>query len=437
MEKEKTSAGDAFFFRHRRADGSVRIVEVQSNCIRVEGKDLLYSIIHDITERKLAEEELKKLSTIVRQSPSSIFVTDTMGNIEYINPSFSRHTGYSLEEVKGKNPRIFHSGLMPKSVYEELWKTILSGNVWNGEFHNRKKNSELCWENAVVSPILDEKGAITNFLAIKDDITEKKKFLIELVAAKEKAEESDRLKTSFLANISHEIRTPMNGIIGLTDLLLEPHLSEEEHRQYVELIQQSGQRMVKLINDIIDFSRIEAGETAPRITRSHVNDLLRELHAFFKPEAERKKLRFSFTAGLSDEKSVIETDSLKLHQILTNLVHNALKFTDHGSIDIGYRKSGDLLEFYVSDSGKGIPEYMTGKIFERFRQADDSMTRAYEGAGLGLSISKAYAEMLGGAIDVVSEEGKGSTFTLYIPYNPPGSNKTGLLSSSLCMSRRI
>lgn len=429
-EKERTSACDTFFFRHYRADGSFRIVEVQSNCIRVDGKDLLYSIIHDITERKLAEEELKKLSTIVQQSPSTIFVTDTGGNIEYINTSFSRHTGYSLDEVKGKNPRIFHSGQIPKSVYEELWKTILSGNVWYGEFHNRKKNGELCWENAVISPIMDNKGTITNFVAIKDDITDKKKFLVELVAAKEKAEESDRLKTSFLANISHEIRTPMNGIIGLSELLLEPQLSEEEHRQYVELIQQSGQRMLKLINDIIDFSRIEAGEKALQITRTHVNDIMRELHAFFKPEADRKELRLSCTTDLSDERSIIETDSMKLHQILTNLVHNALKFTDNGGIDIGYRKRYDLLEFYVKDSGKGIPEYMTGKIFERFRQADDSMTRAFEGAGLGLSISKAYAEMLGGAIDVESEEGKGSTFTVYIPYTSPAANKTDLLSSS-------
>jgi PAS domain S-box-containing protein len=430
IENAGVSANDDFIVKHRRADGSVRIVEVQTNRIKVEGKDLLSSIIQDITQRKLAEEERKKLSTIIQQSPSAIFVTDPDGNIEYINPSFSMYTGYNFEDVKGKNPRILQSGLMPKSIYEELWKTILSGNVWSGEFQNKRINGELYWENALISPNLDEKGVITNFAAIIEDITEKKKFLGELVAAKEKAEESERLKTAFLAKIGHEIRTPMNGIIGLSDLLLEPPLAEEEQRLYIELIQQSGQRMLKLINDIIDFSLIEAGEKAPQITPTRVNDLLRELYNFFNPEADRKELRLSCTTGLSDEKSVIETDSLKLHQILANLVHNALIFTVHGGIDIGYSKRGELLDFYVTDSGKGIPADMNRKIFERFRQADDSLTRAYEGAGLGLSISKAYAEMLGGAIDVESEEGIGSRFTVIIPYNPPGSHKTDLLSAS-------
>jgi PAS domain S-box-containing protein len=377
----------------------------------------------NITDRKLAEEKLKKLSVAVQQSPAVVVITDPLGNIEYINPTFTQHTGYSVAEVIGKNPRILQSGLMAKEVYEELWQTILSGEVWHGEFYNRKKNGELYWEVAVISAIVNNEGAITNFVAVKEDITEKKKLWIELVAAKEKAEESDRLKTAFLANISHEIRTPMNGILGFSELLKDPHLSGAEQAEYIDLIHQSGQRMLTLINDIIDISRIEAGETMLQITETPVNQLLQELHAFFKPQAVQNGLGLSCIAGLSDQESIIVTDSSKLTQILTNLIQNALKFTLEGSIAFGYTAKEHMLEFYVTDTGIGIPPEMNESIFERFRQVDSSITRHHEGSGLGLSISKAYVALLGGTIRVESVPGKGSSFLFTLPYTAPGSLK--------------
>ena len=242
--------------------------------------------------------------------------------------------------------------------------------------------------------------------------------LDQLIASKEKAEESDRVKSAFLANISHEIRTPMNGILGFSELLKESDLSGEEMNQYIDLIQKSGQRMLDLINDLIDISRIDAEETKVQITETPLNELMHHIHAFFKHEAESKGLRLTCTTALSDSESTINTDSGKLNQILTNLVKNALKFTRDGGIDFGYTRKNEILEFYCIDSGMGIPAEMQKKVFDRFQQVDNTLTRGYEGAGLGLSITKAYVDMLGGAIRVESVEGEGSTFLFTLPYNP-------------------
>ncbi len=408
-----------FITSHRKADGTIRDVEVFAHKIKFGSKWFVYCIIHDITERRLAEKELKKLSVALQQSPVVVSITDALGNIEYINPTFTKLTGYTFEEVKGKNPSMLQSGLMPKELYENLWKTILSGNVWHGEFHNRKKNGDLYWEDAFISAITDEKGTITSFVAVKEDITEKKKLWNELVAAKDNAEVSDRLKTAFLANMSHEIRTPMNGIIGFTELLKEPHLSGQEQQEYIALIQQSGERMMTLINDIIEISRIDAKETVLELSETPLNELLEHLYRSFITKAESKGLQLYWNPGLRDSDSIIETDAKKLELILTNLLQNALKFTHHGHISFGYTKKDDMLEFYVDDTGVGIPEDMKEKIFDRFRQVDNSLSRLHEGIGLGLSITKTYIEMLGGGIHVEPCKCGGSKFFFTLPYNPP------------------
>ena len=405
--------------------------------------DHIYRIIgtsKNITERKLADDQLKKMSAAVEQSPAVVVITDSHGTIEYVNPRFTKLTGYSIDETKGQNPHILQSGLTPKSVYTDLWKTILSGTIWRGEWQNKKKNGELFWESVVISAILNSKGVITNFVAVKEDITEQKKMLEELVAAKEKAEESDRLKSAFLANISHEIRTPMNGILGFSELLKEPHLSGEEMAEFIDLIQKSGHRMLNLINDLIDISRIDAEETKVEISETPLNELLQEMIAFFKPNALSKGLRLTYTAGLSDSESLIETDSGKLTQILTNLINNALKFTIKGGVDFGYRKKGNMLEFYVIDSGIGIPAEMQDKVFDRFHQVDNSLTRGYEGAGLGLSISNSFVKLLGGKMLVESTDGAGATFSFTLPYNPVNILESSALqheNSGLCTQHSV
>ena len=384
----------------------------------IDGNPLLIGIGTDITERKKIEDELKKLSFAITQSPAVVVITDPDGHIEYVNPAFSRHTGYSLKEVRGENPRILQSGKMPKELYANLWKTILSGRIWHGEILNRKKNGELYWEAAVISAIRNEFGEITNFVAVKEDITENKKLWSELVAAKEKAEESDSLKSAFLANISHQIRTPMNGILGFSELLKDAQLSGGEQQEYIELIHQSGERMLSIINDLIDISRIDANEVVLNICETNLNKLLHDLAIFFKPEAEKSGLQLNCSNGLSDSESVIDTDCKKLEQVITNLVQNALKFTNEGSIDIGYTRKGSMIELFVADTGIGIPQEMRERVFDRFRQVDNSITRPHEGVGLGLSISKGFVEKLGGTIRVEPVNGGGTRFLFTLPYNP-------------------
>ena len=249
-------------------------------------------------------------------------------------------------------------------------------------------------------------------------------YSIQLKEAKEKAEESDRLKSAFLANMSHEIRTPMNGILGFTQLLKESNLTHEEQQDFIRVIEKSGERMLNTLNDIVDFSKIESGITKVDIKETNINKQIEFIYKFFKPEVESKGITFSVKNNLPAKEAIINTDNEKVYGILTNLVKNAIKFTDEGSIEIGYEKKGEYLEFYVKDTGVGIPKKNMGIIFERFRIGSESLDRLYEGSGLGLSISKSYIEMLGGKIWVESVEGKGSTFFFTFPYHPVKEVKT-------------
>lgn len=276
--------------------------------------------------------------------------------------------------------------------------------------------------------ILD-RGKITDFsdtgeplrmVGTHTDLTERITFENELKSAKEKAEESDRLKSAFLANMSHEIRTPMNGILGFASLLKEPGLTGEEQQAYIQIIEKSGIRMLNIINDIVDISKIEAGLMKLYLKESNINEQIEYIYTFFKPEVEAKGIMFSFKNSLPDNEASIKTDREKVYAILTNLVKNAIKFTEKGSIELGYTIKTDGqdvgLEFYVRDTGLGIPKDRKDAIFERFIQADIADKMGLQGAGLGLSISKAYVEMLGGKIWVESEEGVGSTFYFTLPY---------------------
>ncbi len=374
-------------------------------------------ILHDVTDRKRTQEKIQQLSQAVEQSPVTIVITNTKGEIEYTNPKFTETTGYTFNEVTGKNPRVLKSGYTSPEEYQKMWQALTSGNEWHGEFHNKKKNGEFYWESASISPIVNAQGKTTHYIAIKEDITDKKNVQEELLKAKERAEESDRLKLVFLANMSHEIRTPMNGILGFTELLKEPKLSGEEQQQYIQIIEKSGKRMLNIINDIISISKVESGQVDISLSETNVNEQIDYLKTFFKPEATQKGLQLIVAKQLAEKDSIISTDKEKIYAILTNLVKNALKFTNSGSIKFGCIKKDTNLEFFVKDSGSGIPLSQQHIIFERFRQANETLTRTHEGSGLGLAISKAYVEMLGGKIWVESEEGIGSTFYFTIPFN--------------------
>lgn len=246
----------------------------------------------------------------------------------------------------------------------------------------------------------------------------------ELLKAKEHAEESDRLKSAFLANMSHEIRTPMNGILGFSELLKEPGLCGETQQDYIRIIEKSGARMLNIINDIVDISRIEAGLMKIKMQESNINEQMQYIYTFFKPEVDAKGMKLSIHIPLPAEDANITTDREKVYAILTNLVKNAIKYSYEGTIELGYVKRDNNLEFYVKDTGIGIAPDKQEVIFERFIQADTPKEWARQGAGLGLSITKAYLEMLGGKIWVESHEGVGSTFYFTLPYNAVAAKET-------------
>ena len=401
-----------------------------SSVLNAEGEIVGVSVfVIDVTQRKRSEEQLQLLSRAVDQSPVIVMITDKAGNIEYVNPKFTEVTAYTLDEVKGKNPRILQSGKQNKAFYKEFWDTILSGKIWKGEFYNQKKNGDLYSESAVISSIVNAKGEISFFIAVMEDITEKKSLLEDLIQAKEKAEESNRLKTAFLNNISHEIRTPFNGLLGFLSIIQEDNISTEARSKYTDIINASADRLINTINDIIEISQIQAGQLNLKISVCNIKHLIEELYIRYIADAENKGLNLSFHNGLFAEKFEISTDRTKLYSVLFILLGNAIKFTNKGSVEFGYvykHKPGQNvinadhiseaaeIEFYVKDTGIGIPENKRQLIFERFMQADVSNTRHFEGSGLGLSIAKAYIEMLGGKISLESEVGKGSCFKVTI-----------------------
>jgi PAS domain S-box-containing protein len=389
-----------------------------------------YNEAQMLKARRKAENELRKLSRAVEQSPNSVVITDTDGIVEYANSTTFNLTGYTSAELIGQNPRIFSSGETSQAEYQQLWETIKSGKEWIGEFHNKKKNGELYWEAATISPILDESGAITHFLAIKKDITEGKKLNSELLAAKVKAEESDRLKTAFLHNISHEIRTPMNAIVGFSGLLNDADLLPEKQKEYIEIIAQSSDQLLSIINDIVCIATIEAGQEKLSEVPVNLNAMQRILYEKFLPKARSQNIIFDVNTCFHENEYMILADEAKLVQILLNLIGNAFKFTLSGHIHVGCNLKNNELEFFVEDTGIGIPSEMHDEIFMRFRQVESTTARQFGGSGLGLSISKAYVELLGGKMWLTSELGKGSVFYFTLPFKKVNNSEEPAIKQS-------
>ena len=378
----------------------------------------LVGIGQDITEQKKAQEKIHKLSKGIEQSTSTIVIADLNGIIEYVNPAFSETSGYTEEEAIGQNPRILKSGNMETAAYVNLWKTISSGNVWRGELQNKKKDGSLYWEWATITAIKNDKGIITNYIAIKEDITERKKMQSELIKAKEKAEESDRLKSAFLANMSHEIRTPLNSIIGFSELLGDPDFDQEQKEEFIRTIVDNGNNLLFIISDIMDFSMLEVRQMKIRKEVISTKKLLTELQNDFRKKASSKGIEFRVDQSQNIPDVLIENDLYRIKQIFNNLIGNALKFTQKGYIEIGYQIENNAVIFHVKDTGIGIDSAYHKSIFERFRQVDLAKTRKYGGNGLGLAISKNLVELLGGTIWVESEPDKFSHFFFTIPINP-------------------
>jgi len=556
-----------FEFRHRLKNGSVRDVEVFVSKLEIGKKDVLHSIIHDITERRQVEEQIinerKMLRTLIDNLPDTIYVKDincrkiiaNVADVKYVGdkkeadmlgktdlelfPGSTGERGYSDDkEVIGTGkPIIEREENFADNKGNVRWLLTskiplcdkdgkITGLVGIGrDITERKQAEENLLESYVFSDtllksipfdmdIVDEEGTILfqsgNFkklfgkqaigkkcwelyrddktkctdcplarglevgeteayesqgvlgnrifeiihtgmnyqgrkamLEIFQDITERKNNEMELVKAKEKAEENDQLKTAFLHNISHEVRTPMNAIIGFSQLLNTPNLPAEKLRNFTGIIVQSSSQLLSVVSDIISISTIEAGQESILEKNININSKCKLLYDLFSEKAKEKNITLQFITALADDKADITTDETKIIQVLTNLIGNAIKFTRQGHVNFGYKivvdsqNSESLIEFFIEDTGIGIVPEMFEEIFKRFRQVDSTATREFGGSGLGLSISKAYVELLGGKMWLNSEPDKGSTFYFTIPYKKVQKNILLEKSSEITIKTEI
>lgn len=377
---------------------------------------LLMDSVWKMLENRKSSEMIRKLSRAVQQSPVSIVITDTNGNIEYVNDFFCQLSGYSFHEAVGANPRISKSGFTSLSTYQQLWERISSGKIWNGELLNRKANGELYWENVSITPVIDDEGKIVNYVGVKEDITARKLMTEELIQAKDQAEQMNRLKSSFLANMSHELRTPLVGIMGYSELLANM-VTDGDQKDMVRTIHKSGKRLLNTLNLILDLSRIESNKQDIRQITFELNEFVRDRVNLFKAAAVKKDLALNMVT--SDTPLYLYSDPRLLEHVVNDLINNAIKFTNQGlvevSVGIGCRDNPNAAVIAVRDTGIGIPENRLDVIFEGFRQVSEGYDRNYDGTGLGLTISQKYTELLGGRIEVESRVNEGSTFRVIFP----------------------
>ena len=398
------------------------VLDNESNCL---------ANIMDITKNKESEKKLFESREKLSQSEADLKKAQAIaliGNWSYnvqTNELIWSDELYAIFEINknkftGTIQDTFDKLIFPedKDKVELAIKSAINEEVIIPiEYRILLDNGDLRYVWSEIADIKkDDFGNPFLLVGIIQDVSQRKLTEIDLIHERERAEENNRLKSAFLANMSHEIRTPMNGILGFAEILKDQTLNLQEQQEYLDIIEKSGIRMLNIINDIVDISKIESGQMEVSLSETNINDVLKYIYNLFKLEVEKKGIQLSYDYSLVDENAMILTDREKLYAILSNLVKNAVKFTTVGRIDFGYEYKDETLRFFVKDSGLGIEKSKQKIIFERFIQADVSDKRSYQGAGLGLSISKAYVEMLGGKIGVESEFGKGSMFYFTIPY---------------------
>lgn len=363
-------------------------------------------------------------ASIVEESPTSVIITDLRGNIEYVNRKFTTLTGYSRGEVLGRNPRLLKSGRQSPAVYQELWHTIVAGGEWRGELCNRKKTGELYWELAAISAIRADDGTLAHFIAVKEDITDRKGMEELLRHAKASAEAANVAKSQFLANMSHELRTPLNSILGFSQLLEmqgadaagRPGALTDKQREYLRWIRDGGEHLLDMVNDVLDLSKIEAGKVDLEKKPFDTAMLIRRVLTTVRSLAAKKHLHVD--TDIDPELGLLDADEVRIKEVLYNLLSNAIKFTDkERRIGVEARGRGERCEITVWDEGIGIDVGDRERIFEPFEQ----LSRGHEdhGTGLGLTIVKNLVELHGGTVSVESEVGKGSRFTVLMPGRQP------------------
>jgi PAS domain S-box-containing protein len=408
-------------FRVIHPDGSIKYIKAYGQVVSDKnGMPVrMIGINYDITEQKTAEllllETEQTFSGLFETVSDAIYIHKTDGIFMDVNSGAARMYGYKKEELIGKTPAdVSAPGKNDLDELGRIMERVFStGKSEQFEFWGKRKNGE-----HFPKEVVSNKGKYFGqevIISTARDITQRKLYEDQLKSAKEKAEESDRLKTAFLHNISHEIRTPMNAIVGFTALLDEPDLDSDSRKQFINIIYQSTNQLLAIISDIVDISNIETNQVKLTYSEFNVNQVVKDLYEQFKLVADQQKLLLHYETRLADDRALIETDKTKLVQIISNLLNNSFKFTRQGTVQFGYNVKNSVLEFYVRDTGIGVPADKQSKIFDRFYQIESDSSRQYSGAGLGLSISKAYVEILGGQIWLESKPGIGTEFFFTIP----------------------
>lgn len=415
-EYERSGSVADLEVKWKKKDGTPIWIQLTTSAVKDKtGKTILFDgFVRDISDHKKAEIEIRKLYEAVAQSPASIIITDLDGNIDYVNKTFEVNTGYTFAEVYKKNPRILKSGHTSKDEYKLLWDTILSGKTWRGEFLNKKKNGELYWEDVLISPVKDKDGNTINYLAVKQDITEKKKMIQDLIEAKEVAEKANKLKSEFLSQMSHEIRSPLNVVLNMSNLIKEEFnggLTQDQLR-FFNGIELAGKRIIRTVSLILNLSELQVGTYRPVFKDVNLlTDVFDKIREEYSQKAKEKGLGFNIYCDMPATR--VFGDLHSINQIFVNLVDNAIKYTNHGEINlfINRDQEGNL---YVSieDTGIGISYEYMNMIFEPFTQEERGYSRRFEGSGLGLALVKKYCELNNAKITVESRKGKGSKFTV-------------------------
>lgn len=430
--KVKTAIGspsNEFIFTHKLKNGEQVKVMVNASPIKINEQTSLVLIIHDITEEIKSKEELiaahDTYRNILNSISEMIYVLDVDGKFKFVNETAKHKYGYNKSDFINKTPEFLSAPGKNNmdSIKQEIFKAY-HGETRIFEFWGLKKDGSIFPKEVILSPgyFFGEKVVI----AIARDISLHKTMTNELISAKEKAEESDRLKSAFLANMSHEIRTPMNAILGFSELVQDREMHDEERFNFLRIISKSSYHLLNIINDIVDISKIQAFQIKIIQNKCRLNHLLDELLEYFNGELinlkKNEEIKLFLNCGLPRGKDLIMTDETRLRQILQNIIGNSIKFTSKGNINISYHIADDQIHFQIEDQGIGIPKQQIGKIFERFMQADDSISKEYGGTGLGLAISKACVELLGGEIWCDSIPNIGTSMYFRIPFIEASNN---------------
>jgi PAS domain S-box-containing protein len=399
-------------------DQKEKWIDLHASLIKIEGKNAVLLMGSDITQKKETENLVKKLSAAVTNSPSSIVITDKNAFIEYVNPHFCQFTGYSFDEVIGKDPKILQSGNTPVETYKDMWKTILKKQVWVGEFENKKKNGEIYWENARIAPLIGANDEITNFVAVKEDITEMKFAQKKLLETANELREMNAKKDKFFSIIAHDLRSPFVGLMELSRLLYTNIQEMEPQRveYFLKLLNESSQNVFHLLENLLEWSKTQTGRIEYQPSKINLRAVAEESFNLILLNAQNKEI------GLFNRIDInlwVLADRNMLLTIIRNLIGNAWKYTPRGgqisiSSDVSASEPGKV-KIIVTDTGVGIPVNVQNKIFKIEENYSTPGTEKEKGSGLGLILCKEFVEKHGGRIWCQSDGKNGTTFLFTIP----------------------